>query len=86
MSDFEKLTFETEDGVVDFFVLDETRINGCNYLLVADSMEEDGMALILKDVAPEDSNESIYEPVEDEAELDAVAGMFKESLEDINIE
>ena len=29
----EKLTFQTEDGAVDFYVLEQTRFNGKNYLL-----------------------------------------------------
>ena len=32
----------TDDGsMVDFFVLEETRINGKNYLMVTDSQEEE---------------------------------------------
>ena len=48
----------TDDGsMVDFFVLEETKINGKNYLLVTDSdEEEDGDCYILKDISrPEDS-------------------------------
>ena len=37
----EKIDFETDDGVVSFYVIEQTRINGKNYLLVADSLEED---------------------------------------------
>ena len=83
MSKLEKLQFETDEGVVDFFVLDETRINGCNYLLVADTEDGDGEAMILKDTSEDGSTESVYIPVEDETELNVVADMFEESLGDV---
>ena len=85
MSKAEKIVFDTQDGPVEFYVIDETRINGCNYILVADSIEGDAEALILKDVAPEDSTESIYEEVEDDNELEVVASMFEDDLEDVEI-
>jgi hypothetical protein len=76
----EKIVFETEDGPSEWYVLDETRINGCNYILVADSATGDAECMILKDIAPAESKESIYEEIEDDNELDIVAGMFEESL------
>lgn len=82
----DKITFYTEDNeAVDFYVLDQTRINAVNYLLVADSLEEEAEALILKDIAKEDAAESIYEIVEDDRELEAVARVFEESLGDVDI-
>lgn len=82
----EKIKFETEDGVMEFFVYDETRISGRNYLLVADSLDEEAEALILKDVSDDADTEAVYEPVEDEVELMAVAKVFEESLGDVSIE
>ena len=39
----EKLTFQGKDGEqAEFYVLEQTRVNGVNYLLVADSEEDDG--------------------------------------------
>lgn len=82
----DKITFYTEDNeAVEFYVLDQTRINAMNYLLVADSLEEEAEALILKDIAKEDEAESIYEIVEDDRELEAVARVFEESLGDVDI-
>ena len=81
----QKITFETQDGAVSMYVIDETRINGCNYILVADAPKGDAECLILKDIAPPDSKESIYEEVLDDDELDIVAGMFEESLGDTDI-
>ncbi len=81
----ERIVFETDDGPAEWYVIDETRINGCNYILVADAPEGDAECLILKDTAPADSKESIYEEVEDDDELDIVAGMFEEALGDTEI-
>ena len=82
----EKIKFETEDGVLEYFVYDDTRISGRNYLLVADSLDEEAEALILKDVSDDADTEAVYEPVEDEVELMAVAKVFEESLGDVSIE
>ena len=77
------ITFTTEEGEVKFQVIEETRINGRDYLLVLDDIEdEEQEALILKDVSAEGEAEAIYEIVEDEKELAAVAGLFSELLED----
>ena len=53
-------------------------------------MAEDGdlpeaQALILKDLSGEQSAEALYEIVEDENELRAVAALFEELLEDVDI-
>ena len=82
----EKIQFETDDGMMEFFIIDQTRISGRDYLLVADSMEDETDALILKDVSKETDTEAVYEPVEDETELMAVAKVFEESLGDIEFE
>lgn len=83
----EKLVFEGEHGETEeFYILEQTRVNGVNYLLVADSEEEDGECLILKDCAGEEEKESVYKIVEDEAELDALLSIFEQLLDDIEIE
>lgn len=80
----EKIDFETDEGVVSFYIIDQTRVNGKNYLLVADSMDEDGEALILEDTSKEEDTESVYEIVEDDTVLKAVAKIFEESMDDIS--
>lgn len=82
----EKIKFETDDGVCEFYVIDETRISNRNYILVSDSLEDEAEAMILKDVSAESDSEAVYVPVEDDVELNAVAGVFAESLGDIDIE
>lgn len=78
------ITFVTEDGdEAIFHVVEETRINGTNYLLVLDDIEdEETEALILKDTSAEEDAEAVYEIVDDEKELKAVADLFSEILED----
>ena len=81
----EKIIFTTDDGPSEWYVIDETRINGCNYILVADAPKGDAECMILKDTAPAESKESIYEEVTDDNELDIVAGMFEDALGDTDI-
>lgn len=88
MSEVEKIVFDTDEGEVEFYVLDDTRINGVNYILVTDSDDpeaEEIEVLILKDVSKDEDGESVYEVVEDEKEIQAVAPLFEESLGDVDI-
>lgn len=83
----EKITF-TPDGeeTVDFYVLEQTTIGGVNYILVTDAEEEeDGEAYILKATPDADDNEQVYSMVEDDEELAAVAGVFENMLDDIDL-
>ena len=86
----EKIEFCPDGGEkVEFYVLEQTRLGGCDYILVTDSMdseEEEGEALILKDISAPEDKEAIYEIVEDERELDAVAEIFSDMLDDIDLE
>jgi uncharacterized protein YrzB (UPF0473 family) len=86
----EKLAFMTDDGEnMDFFIIEETRINGINYLLVTDSDDEENNeaeAFILKDMSSAEDAEAVYEMVEEDEELDYVSKIFAELLEDIDLE
>lgn len=80
----EKITFYPDgDEPVDFYVLEQTKIAGVNYILVTDFEDGDGEALILKDLSKPEDTESVYEIVSEENELNAVAGVFEDLLEDI---
>ena len=81
------VNFTTEDGdVAKLRVLEETKINGVKYLLVVDEIEdEEEEALILKEVSNEDAEEAFYDIVDDEKELSAVAAIFEELLEDLEL-
>lgn len=78
----EKITFTEEDGSkVEFFVEEQTRVNGSTYLLVSDSLQGEANALILKDVSDENKEDATYLIVEDEEELDVIARIFEELME-----
>lgn len=84
----EKITFAGEgDEILEFYVLEQTRLNGTDYILVTESDDEeaDAECYILKDVSKDQEAESLYEAVENEAELDAVMKVFEELLEDTEI-
>ena len=81
-------TIPGTDEDVGFYVLEQTRINGRNYLLVTESDDEDdeSEAFILKDLSESGEEEAVYEIVEEDEELEAVSGVFAELLEDIDLE
>ena len=86
MSKLEKITFRPEgEEPVEFYVLEQTRIGGQNYILVTAVEEGDGDALILKDMSQDGEEESIYDVVSDDEELEAVSGVFADMLEDIDL-
>jgi len=89
MSNLEKIVFDTDEGSEEFYVLDETRISGVNYILVTDCDDpeaEELEVMILKDTSDESDTESVYEVVTDDNELKAVAPLFEESIGDVEIE
>ena len=89
MAQEEKITLQTDAGEdVDFYVLEETRINGMNYLLVTDSADEDedGECYILKDVSGSEDADAVYEFVENEDEMDYLFRIFTELMEDMDVE
>jgi len=84
-----KVIFTTDDNeTVEFHVLEQTRLNGNTYLLVtdADDNEEEGNAYILKDVSADTDDSAVYNVVEDEKELEVIAKIFEELLDDIQID
>ena len=89
MAQEEKITLQTDAGEdVDFYVLEETRINGMNYLLATDSEDEDedGECYILKDVSGSEDADAVYEFVENEDEMDYLFRIFTELMEDMDVE
>ena len=81
-----KFAFADGNGEDEFFILEETKINGSAYILVAESEDDDAECLILKDTSEENAPESVYEIVDDDVELTAIAKVFEELLEDVDIE
>lgn len=87
MENTTNITFTLEDGTEAVLeVLEETKINGVNYLLVIDTVDEKNEeALILKEIKREEED-TIYIPVEDDRELEALSKVFSELLEDVKFE
>ncbi len=86
MAKSEKITFNPDgQEPVEFYVLEQTRINGSDYILVTDSGEGDSEALILKDISGDGEAEAVFTIVSDEDELAAVAGVFESMLEDVEL-
>ena len=85
----EKITCLTDNNEpVVFFVLEQNRINGKNYLLVTDVEDEnvDADAYILKDESQDSDSEASYVIVDDDDELEYVSQIFAELLDDVDIE
>ena len=84
----EKIIMTDENGETgEFYVLEETRIHGKNYLLVTDAEEEDdGECYILKDMSGDTDEEAVYEFVENEGELEGVFRIFSELLGDADVD
>lgn len=70
---------------IEFFVVEETQLNGTRYLFVTEQEEGDCDAYILREVAAE-KEEIVYEMVEDDKELSAIGRIFAELVEDADIE
>lgn len=83
----EKITFvpEGENAPVDFYVLEQTMIAGNTYILVTDEEEGDGEALILKELSAKEETEAVYEIVSEDDELQAVAAVFENMLDDVEL-
>ena len=84
----EKIKFMSEElkEEVEFFILEQTKINGISYILVTDSERGDAQCLILRDMTSADEKDSIYEIVDDDDELGVISKVFEELLEDVDIE
>ena len=89
MEELQKIVFDTDEGQEEFYILDQTRINGVNYILVTNFEDPDAEeieVMILKDISDDSDTESIYEVVVDEEEVAAVAELFEDSIGDVEIE
>lgn len=89
-SEEKKIALTTDSGEeVEFYVLEETRINNMDYLLVTDAADdEEGECYILKDLSKQEEPQALYEFVEDDNEIDYLYKIFSELLDgaDVQIE
>lgn len=83
MEETSKITLINDLGErEEFFVVEQTRLNNTDYLLVTEEESGDSDAYILKDVSAKDDEEAVYEFVEDDTELDVLADIFAELLDE----
>lgn len=89
MSEKIKMVVPDTNEEVEFFIIEQTRINNTNYILVTeedDAQLDEVEAYILKDLSSDSDEEAVYEFVEDDDEMEAVSSIFAELLDDIDIE
>ena len=80
------VNFTTDNGEeIPFFVVEETKIAGENYLLVTDSEDDEADAYILREVS-ENTEESFYEMLEDDDKINAISKVFAELFDDVEFE
>lgn len=80
------VNFTTDNGEeIHFFVVEETKIAGENYLLVTDSEDDEADAYILREVS-ENTEESFYEMLEDDDKINAISKVFAELLDAVEFE
>lgn len=80
------VNFTTDNGEeIPFFVVEETKIAGENYLLVTDSEDDEADAYILREVS-ENTEESFYEMLEDDDKINAISKVFAELLDDVEFQ
>ena len=87
--EYMKITFESEDGEEDFYIIEQTMLGGVNYLLVTNSVDdddEDGGFLILKEGPEDEDGFSSYDILDDEKELKSIVQIFNEIVEGIDLE
>lgn len=78
----EKINFIAENGeTCEFYIEEQTRVNGVNYLLVSDSLEDGAQAFILKDMSDDTETEARYVFVDEDMELETVGGIFAQILD-----
>ena len=78
----EKVVFvdpETKE-TIEFFVVEETQINGVKYLLVTEEEDGDSDAYILEELS-NDKEDIVYSMVEDDEKLTALGKVFAELID-----
>lgn len=88
MDNNKTIPFIIEDGTeIELSIIEQTKINGTNYLLVTETADEskDAEAFILREDMTQEE-ECVYTIVEDETEISALSKIFEELLEDIDLE
>ena len=82
------INFFTDEGEeIPFYIIEQTTLAGKDFLLVTDSdtQEDEAQVYIMQEISDQD-DQTIYEFVEDEAQLEALSKVFEELLDDVDIQ
>ena len=79
-----KITMTSGGEELTFYIVEQTILGNVNYLLVTDSEDEEAEAFIMKETGAE-TEDAFYAFVEDETEFEAIAKVFEELLEDVEL-
>lgn len=84
----QSINFITDEGEeIPFYIIEQTTLAGKDFLLVTDSdtQKDEAQVYIMQEISDQD-DQTIYEFVEDEAQLEALSKVFEELLDDVDIQ
>lgn len=84
----QSINFITDEGEeIPFYIIEQTTLAGKDFLLVTDSdtQEDEAQVYIMQEISDQD-DQTIYEFVEDEAQLEELSKVFEELLDDVDIQ
>ena len=84
----QSINFITDEGEeIPFYIIEQTTLAGKDFLLVTDSDtdEDEAEGYIMQEISDQD-DQTVYEFVEDEAQLEALSKVFAELLDDVDIQ
>ena len=84
----QSINFITDEGEeIPFYIIEQTTLAGKDFLLVTDSdtQEDEAQVYIMQEISDQD-DQTIYEFVEDDAQLEALSKVFEELLDDVDIQ
>ncbi len=84
----QSINFITDEGEeIPFYIIEQTTLAGKDFLLVTDSdMDEDEAEVYIMQEISDQEDQTVYEFVEDEAQLEALSKVFAELLGDVDIQ
>lgn len=84
----QSINFITDEGEeIPFYIIEQTTLAGKDFLLVTDSDtdEDEAEVYIMQEISDQD-DQTVYEFVEDEAQLEALSKVFAELLDNVDIQ
>lgn len=84
----QSINFITDEGEeIPFYIIEQTTLAGKDFLLVTDSDtdEDEAEVYIMQEISDQD-DQTVYEFLEDEAQLEALSKVFAELLDDVDIQ